>query len=91
MSGSGSDVGGFVGYDRNTSQEIVDAYWDTTTSGITNLSQGAGNIASDPGITGLSTKQFKSGLPGGFESTVWKEKSKVNDGFPYLIDNAPPE
>jgi len=90
-SGTGSYIGGLVGYDGNTSQYIVDAYWDTTTGGITNLSQGAGNIANDLGIAGLTTTQFQSGLPSGFSPTIWKEKSRINDGLPYLIANPPPK
>ncbi len=90
-SGGGSDIGGLVGYDGNGSQDIVDAYWDTTTSGITNLSQGAGNIANDPGIAGLTTTQLQSGLPSGFSPTIWKEKSRINGGLPYLVANPPPK
>jgi hypothetical protein len=25
----------------------------------------------------------------GFDSTVWAENSKINDGFPYLLANKP--
>jgi len=32
---------GLVGYDGNGSQDIVDAYWDTTTSGINESQSGA--------------------------------------------------
>ena len=42
------------------------------------------------GLTGLTSKQFKSGLPAGFDPTVWAEKKGVNHGFPYLINNPPP-
>ncbi len=82
-----SNPGGLIGYDDGTNGALVDAYWDTTTSGITNPSQGAGNVASDPGITGLSSLQ--GSLPAGFSSSVWKEKPTVNNGYPYLIDNLP--
>jgi hypothetical protein len=89
--GTGSFIGGLLGYDDNSGgcDCLSDTYWDTTTSGITNLGQGAGNIANDPGITGLSTKQFRSGLPAGFDSTVWAEDRKINNGLPYLIANPP--
>jgi hypothetical protein len=60
-------------------------------SGIGNPSQGAGNIANDPGITGLSDTQLKSGLPAGFDKSIWKEKSAINGGNPYLIANPPPK
>ena len=70
---------------------IADTYWDTDTSGITDPSQGAGNIANDPGITGLTTQQFQSGLPTGFDPKIWAEKSTINNGLPYLIANPPPK
>jgi len=87
-SGSDSWVGGLVGDDTSNGDQSND-YWDTTTSGITNLSQGAGNPANDPGITGETTKQLKSGLPTGFDPTIWAESKKINNGFPYLINNPP--
>jgi hypothetical protein len=67
------------------SNEVADDYWDTTTSG-TKDGVGGGNI---PGITGLTTKQFKSGLPSGFDATIWAENPSINNGLPYLINNPP--
>jgi hypothetical protein len=64
-----------------------DAYWDTKTSG-TDVAVGEG---SSNGITGRTTKQLKSGLPAGFDPTVWAEDKKINHGFPYLIANPPPK
>jgi len=61
-------VGGLIGYDGAQAGSLSDTYWDTDTSGVTNLSQGPGNITNDPGITGLTTAQFQSGLPQGFGS-----------------------
>jgi hypothetical protein len=47
--GSHNYIGGLIGYDesKELGGSIKNTYWDTTTSGITNLSQGAGNIAND--------------------------------------------
>jgi hypothetical protein len=88
--GSGSYVGGFVGYDDQTGgSDVSNDYWDTTTSGITNLSQGAGNVSNDPGITGQTTAQLQSGLPAGFDPTIWAENPSINGGLPYLIANPP--
>jgi hypothetical protein len=86
--GHGSYVGGSVGYDES-SGAVSDDYWDTTTSGIANLSQGAGNIANDPGITGETSAQLQAGLPTGFDPTVWAENPSINNGLPYLIANPP--
>jgi hypothetical protein len=89
--GAGSDIGGLVGYDDHQVDggTIADDYWDTTTSGITNLSQGAGNIANDPGITGETSAQLQAGLPTGFDPTIWAESPSINNGLPYLIANPP--
>jgi hypothetical protein len=81
--------GGLIGYDDSVEGSVTSTYWNTTTSGITNLSQGAGNIANDPGIAGLTTKEFRSGLPGGFSNKMWREKRKINGGLPYLSTNPP--
>ncbi len=81
---TGSSVGGAIGFDKAPGY-ISDVYWDTTTSGITNSSQGSGNIANDTGIAGLTTAQLQSGLPAGFNSnTGWAESPSVNGGLPYL-------
>jgi hypothetical protein len=88
--GAGASVGGLIGVDRSEHGAITDTYWDTETSGITDPSQGAGNIANDPGITGLTTAQFQAGLPAGFDPKVWSENSNINGGLPYLLSNEPP-
>ena len=77
--GSGAMVGGLIGQDL-AKKSITDSYWDLDTSDISDPSQGAGNIANDPGITGLTTEQFLSGLPKGFHKDIWKEKGKIDDG-----------
>ena len=88
--GAKSYVGGFIGYDEEDEHgEFVDCYWDTDKSGVTNLSQGAGNIANDPGITGQTTSKLKAGLPTGFDPSIWNEKAKVNGSLPYLLSNSP--
>jgi hypothetical protein len=84
--GSSATVGGLLGQDVaqvNTSN----AYWDLDSSGIGDPSKGAGNVANDPGITGLTTTQFQSGLPTGFSNSVWAETGTVNGGYPYLLAN----
>jgi len=89
--GGNQPPGGLIGVDNSAAGKLTNTYWDTTTSGISDLGQGAGNIANDPGITGLTTTQLQSGLPAGFNSSVWAESSTVNGGLPYLITVPPPK
>jgi hypothetical protein len=91
IGGAGSYIGGSLGFDQSADFEgtLTGIYWDTTTSGITNLSQGAGNIANDPGITGETSAQLQAGLPTGFDPTIWAESPSINNGLPYLIANPP--
>jgi hypothetical protein len=84
--GSGSLVGGFVGKSTSSANYSY-AYWDVTTSG-TNQAAGKGNSR---GIVGLTTEELQSGLPSGFDPSIWGQKSKINNGFPYLLNNPPPK
>lgn len=89
--GAGSHMGGSMGIDATQDgYNNQDIYWDTDTSGVTNLSQGAGNVSNDSGISGLTTGQLQSGLPVGFDKSIWREKADINGGFPYLLA-LPPE
>ncbi len=90
IGGSGVIVGGLIGDDLAQTR-TTNSFWDMDTSGIANPAQGAGNVQNDPGITGLSDAQLKSGLPAGFDPSTWKESVKLNNGDPYLIDNPPPK
>jgi hypothetical protein len=84
----GDKRGGFVGYD-NEAGDLTDTYWNLDTSDVTDPSKGAGNIANDPGITGLSDAQLKSGLPAGFDPNIWASDPNINNGYPYLLANPP--
>ncbi len=57
--------------------------------GISDPSQGAANIENDPGITGLTDQQLKSGLPAGFDPKIWGSDPNINNGYPYLLANPP--
>jgi len=70
---------------------ISASVWDLDTSGITNPAQGAGSVANDPGITGLSDAALKSSLPAGFDPAVWGQSPSINNGYPYLLANPPPQ
>ena len=82
--GSPSYVGGFAGKNEPS---VKGGYWDTDTSGTT---QAVGK-GSARGVTGLTTQQLQSGLPRGFDSSVWGEKESINNGLPYLLANPPVE
>jgi len=83
-------AGGLIGSVGAGGSVIANTYWDTTTSGITNPSQGVGSISNESGITGLSTTQLQAGLPIGFSSSIWAESSSINGGLPYLVALPPP-
>ena len=84
----GKYTGGSIG-DVTGSVAIADVYWDLDTSGVSDPGKGAGNSAGYPGIAGLTTAQFQSGLPAGFDPSIWAESASVNNGYPYLIANPP--
>ena len=80
--------GGLTGYDL-VRGDINSSYWDVDKSGMKNRQWGAGNIKHDSGITGLTTQQLRTGLPGGFDPSIWSEDRTVNGGLPYLVANPP--
>jgi hypothetical protein len=91
VSGDGYYNGGVVGSDQDCENgDFHSVYWDLDTSGIGNSDQGAGWPQNDPGITGLTDVQLKSGLPAGFDPAVWGERPSINNGYPYLLANPPP-
>jgi hypothetical protein len=47
------------------------------------------NKANNPGVTGLTTEQLQSGLPEGFDPSIWGESADINGGLPYLLANPP--
>ena len=82
-------AGGLIGVDDSKGEYLGDTYWDTTTSRITDPAQGAGSPPNDPGITPLTTTELQSGLPNGFDASVWAQSPNINDGLPYLVSDPP--
>jgi hypothetical protein len=83
----GQIAGGAVGRNYESDPTRVSStYWDSTMSG---QPKGVGK-GQTYGITGLTDDQLKSGLPGGFDPSVWAENPNINGGYPYLIANPPP-
>ncbi len=86
--GSGAVIGGLIGgVPKNIGG--IGGYWDLDTSGVSDPSQGMGNVVNFPGIAGLSDAALKAGLPANFDPAIWGQKRKINDGYPYLIANPP--
>ena len=79
-------VGGLVGINELSSNVMSSSYWDTQTTLQTN---GYGINSGTFSATGLTTAQFQSGLPSGFDPTVWGSNSSINGGFPYLLWEGP--
>jgi len=77
-------VGGSLG---DSACASTNDYWDTTTSG-TDTGVGYSCAA---GVTGLTTEQLQADLPAGFDPTIWAQTPGINNGFPYLIHNPPPQ
>jgi hypothetical protein len=82
-------VGGLIGADEAEAGDLTDTYWDMDTSGVDDPSKGAGTPSNDPGITGVTTEQLRSGLPSGFDPSIWGESADINNGLPYLLANPP--
>jgi hypothetical protein len=57
--------------------------------GINDPHRGAGNVKDDPGIIGLTTEQFQSGLSAGFDPKIWAQSPNINNSYPYLLANSP--
>jgi GH24 family phage-related lysozyme (muramidase) len=78
-----SNVGGLFG-SGGFGLSAPQSYWDVQTSGQW-VEIGYSYNGTDPGGIGLTTTQFKSGLPSGFDPTVWGINSNANNGYPYLL------
>jgi hypothetical protein len=75
---SATNISGLVGANSGS---VTSSYWDTETSGQTT---GTGSNTGSFSAAGLTTSEFKSGLPFGFDPKVWASDSAINNGYPYL-------
>lgn len=81
----GKEAGGFAGT-AEYQYQFGNLYWDMTTSG-----RKKGTSRGDvEGLTGLTDAQLKSALPAGFDPAVWGESPNINNGYPYILANPPP-
>jgi len=79
--------GGLVG--KINLSEFTTNFWDINTSGE-DAHHGYGTCKGNNrncrrNITGLTTSQFLSNLPAGFDPNIWGEKKNINGGYPYLL------
>ena len=70
------NIGGLIGGNNGT---VTSSYWNTQTSGQSESDGGAP----------LTTAQFQSGLPSGFDATAWASGSNLANGYPYLLWQLP--
>lgn len=84
--GTAAQVGGVIGRDKAKYTRASDSYWDIDTSGT---SQAVGNTNKHNGLKGLSTGEFMSQLPAGFDPKTWGQLPGINNGYPYLLANPP--
>jgi hypothetical protein len=80
---AGSAIGGFLGVQNGTASSD---YWDKTRNKKATNGVGSGH---GTGVEALTTRKLQSGLPTGFDSTIWAESPSINNGLPYLIANPP--
>jgi len=85
-------LGGFAGSNGSSAgSSVTDAYWDTTVnSGLSDVGIGTYCESQTGGIKGETTVYLTSGVPSGFDPSIWGQSSTINDGFPYLLANPPP-
>ena len=82
----GSSIGGIAGT-ADPKYKFADAYWDIDTTRQL-AACGTGNCAT---ATGLTDSQLKNSLPAGFDPAIWGQKKSINNGYPYLLANPPPQ
>jgi GH25 family lysozyme M1 (1,4-beta-N-acetylmuramidase) len=68
-----SYIGGLVGF--SYFGNVSSSYWDTQTTGQTTSAGGSP----------ITDAALKSGLPSGFDPTVWGSNLSINSGYPYLF------
>jgi hypothetical protein len=85
VAGSGAYVGGSVGTAGRAT--FTNLFWDIRTS-ERRRGCGGGDCS---GVAGLRDRQLRSGLPAGFDPAIWGQKKGINNGYPYLRANPPPQ
>lgn len=84
-------LGGVIGYDNSPAGSNNLGLWDFDTTGVTNANQGAGNVFNDPGLKGYPEMNFRKAAMRKLDHSVWAQSPSINNGYPYLIANPPPQ
>jgi hypothetical protein len=85
--GSVTAVSNFGGMAGTNAGGFSNDYWDIQDTGASStFGCGAGSCN---GATGLDRTQLQSGLPSGFDPSVWGQAPGINNGLPYLLANPP--
>jgi hypothetical protein len=82
----GTNAGGYLGIAEDA--HFANAYWNTDTSSK-GRKHGCGGQKCGRSVSPLTTQEFQTGLPSGFDSAIWAQNPNINDGYPYLINNPP--
>jgi hypothetical protein len=81
-----SATGGVTG-SAEANLHFSSVYWDVDT---TTQAQGCGT--GDCGsVSGLTDAELRFALPAGFDPKVWGQSPSINNGYPYLLANPPPQ
>jgi hypothetical protein len=88
---SGKYLGGVIGTDGAVAGSNVDAFWNLDTTGVENTNQGAGNQFDDKGLKGIAESKFRKATAQKLSPVYWAENAKLNNGYPYLLSNPPPQ
>jgi len=87
----GAHSGGFLGQFSQGASNVFTNYWDMDTSGKTKRHCSGDRRCVGHLVRGLTTAEFKSGLPEGFDPSIWGQSVSINNGYPYLLANPPPQ
>lgn len=87
--GTSGFAGGLIASEVTNPPDITRAVWDAQTTG---QSACIATWIPDPiGCKGLKTRRLKTSLLAGFKPAIWALDPAKNNGYPYLINNPPPQ
>lgn len=82
-------TGGLISNQDGIPPDIRRAVWDIQTTRQNSCIATGG--AQPAGCKGLKTRRLKASLVSGFKPAIWALDPAKNDGFPYLVNNPPPQ